>query len=127
MIMLYFYAIMITFRQIVLRVVLLIPACLLVCSSCSSTRHLANNGPKNSRLHSKYTGKHPKKGKLGSVKCHHVRTLFIDPVNLAPEISEKDKVKPDLTLIILEEQENYIPVLTASKKSRTNKIPPKVR
>ena len=68
-------------------------------------------------------GKHPKRGKLGSVKCRHVNALYLDPVNLAPANTEKEKAGSDLTLILLDEQEEYYPILTASKKRRTN--PPK--
>jgi hypothetical protein len=98
---------------------------------------MASTSFKNNRSYSKSMGKKYKtipykKRHHGSVKCNHIKALFVDQDNLVPGISENNKDKSDLTLIILIEQNKYYKYYNTdtannNNNSKANKIPPIVK
>jgi hypothetical protein len=64
-----------------------------------------------------------KKRKVGSIKCNHVKALYIDQDNRVSGISENDDDKTDFTLIILPElNKSYHPDTTNNTSKQTKSL-----
>jgi hypothetical protein len=68
----------------------------------------------------------PAKRKYKSIKCNHIKASLIDQENLLPKISENIDETSDFTLILIDQNNYYIPD-TTSNNSKADKIPPKAR
>jgi hypothetical protein len=101
-----------TFRPILSRLVIIISFCLsFIFTSCNSSKYFANAHYKKNRKH-------------GSLKCNHVKTLYLNQDNQVPGMSQNIKDKSDFTLIILKEKNDYYHPDTSIDKSKDNNIPP---
>lgn len=68
-----------------------------------------------------------KKRKHGSIKCNHIRVLYVNQDNSGTINSEIIKDKSDFTLIILKEQNKYYNPSTSNNNSKASEIPPIIK
>jgi hypothetical protein len=68
-----------------------------------------------------------KKRKHGSIKCNHIKVIYVNQDNSGTSNSEIIEDKSDFTLIILKEQTKYYNHNTSNNNSKTSEIPPIIK
>ena len=104
---------MLTFRLRLAQLILTVSICVLVFTSCNSSKHIAGMYFQNNRSYSKsirkpYKTKTHKKRQHSSIKCNHKKIIYVNQDNKRAKNSEIiSKDKTDFTFIILREQNQF--------------------
>ena len=105
---------MLTFRLRLAQLILTVSICVLVFTSCNSSKHIAGTYFQNNRSYSKsirkpYETKTHKKRQHSSIKCNHKKIIYVNQNNKRAKNSEIIiKHKTDFTSIILKEQNKFL-------------------